>query len=203
MEHLEIEVKFHIKNIDILREALLNIGASENKRTFEKNYRYDNTNNDLIKNKSILRLREYDNNTLTFKSRPTDAKDKNFKIHRELEVEVSNFSTMNLILESLGFRRKQIYEKWRTIFIHEDTVFCIDEMPFGTFLEIEGNKNNIVEMSKRLSLNWDQRILISYLEIFDIIRDQYKLDFCDITFENFKTENVHIDEILPDLIESE
>ncbi|MBL0731395.1 MAG: class IV adenylate cyclase, partial [Desulfosarcina sp.] len=111
MEYIETEVKFHITNIKSVRDIILNLGADSKGRVFETNLRYENKNNDLIKNKSLLRLRKDTKTTLTFKSR-LESEDNEFKSLRELEVEVSDFNRMKLILEALGFHQEQIYEKY-------------------------------------------------------------------------------------------
>jgi adenylate cyclase class 2 len=132
-----------------------------------------------------LRLRKDKKARLTYKSDPPE-NSREFKIFNELEVEVSEFTTMNQILESLGFHVAQKYEKWRETFTLGDTHFCLDTMPFGDILEIEGQKKDIRHFSSRLGLTWDERILLNYLEIFDILRNLLNLQFKDITFDNFK-----------------
>ncbi|MBL0700249.1 MAG: class IV adenylate cyclase, partial [Desulfosarcina sp.] len=111
MEYIETEVKFHLTDVKYLRATILKLGADSKGRVFETNLRYENKNNGLIKNKSLLRLRKDTKTTLTFKSR-LESKDNEFKSLRELEVEVSDFNRMKLILEALGFHQEQIYEKY-------------------------------------------------------------------------------------------
>jgi len=185
MEHIETEVKFFITDPAILREKLISLGALSCGNIFETNIRFEDKDKNLIKNKSLLRLRKDSKTTLTFKSRTPDA-DSRFKMLRELEVEVSDFSTAIKILESLGFIQEQIYEKWRETLVLGSTYFCIDKMPFGDFLEIEGNKGEIIEYSSLLGLDWEERILLNYLELFDILKKNLHIPFSDVTFENFK-----------------
>jgi adenylate cyclase class 2 len=65
------------------------------------------------------------------------------------------------------------------------TLLCLDEMPFGTFLEIEGEKKDIVNIAETLGLKWEKRILATYLALFSGIKTQLHLSFSDITFEHF------------------
>jgi len=185
MEQIETEVKFFITDPDVLREKLISIGALSGGNIFEINIRFDDKNKNLLKNRSLLRLRKDSKTTITFKSPPPE-KDSRFKMLRELEVEVSDFATAAGIFESLGFIQEQIYEKWRETFILKSTYFCIDKMPYGTFLEIEGGKEEIIGYAALLGLDWNARILINYLELFDILRINLNLSFSDVTFENFK-----------------
>jgi adenylate cyclase class 2 len=186
MEQLEIEVKFHLPDMESMRRRILALGANSSGRVFENNIRYEDDCNTLIRKKSLLRLRHDTKTILTFKSTPSVASTE-FKIFNELEVEVSDFETMNQILEKLGFHPEQIYEKWRETLILDQTRFFLDAMPYGTFLEIEGSENNIRTYAARLGLSWHKRILLNYLEIFEIIRQQWSLKFTDLTFKNFES----------------
>jgi adenylate cyclase class 2 len=184
MENLEIEVKFYLSDMDRIRDRIIELGAVSMGRIFETNIRFDDADNRLIQKKSLLRLRQDKKSILTFKSEPP-FKDDQFKILRELEVEVSDFNTMKHILESLGFREEQVYEKWRETFILNRTYLCLDTMPYGNFLEIEGQKEDIKKLASQIGLKWKKRILINYLAIFDVIKQKSNLPFYDVTFSNF------------------
>ena len=189
MEYIETEVKFHITNIQAVRSTILDLGADSRGKVFETNLRYENKNNDLIKSKSLLRLRKDTKTTLTFKSR-LKSEDNEFKSLRELEVEVSDFDRMKLILEALGFHKEQIYEKYRETLILKGTILCIDTMPFGNFLEIEGEKEAITDLAKKIGLDWFERIILNYLELFERLKKELNLPFSDVTFANFKSTDV-------------
>ena len=186
MQHLEIEVKFYLADLEGMRNKILKLGAKSKGRLFENNIRYEDKNNSLIKKKSLLRLRQDEKTTFTLKSRPP-VKSKDYKIVTELEVEVSDFATMDQILQTLGFHPEQIYEKWRETFILDQTLFCLDRMPYGDFLEIEGQEKDIRYYASRFGLNWQKRIIFNYFAIFEIMKKNLNLDFKDITFNNFET----------------
>ena len=190
MEYIETEVKFYIPNIKSIRSTILDLGADSKGRAFETNLRYENKNNDLIKSKSLLRLRKDTKTTLTFKSR-LENEDNEFKSLRELEVEVSDFNRMKLILKALGFHKEQIYEKYRETLILNGTTLCIDTMPFGNFLEIEGEKQAITALAKKIGLDWSKRIILNYLELFERLKNELNLPFSDVTFVNF--EQIEVD----------
>ena len=179
----EIEVKFYLPNLKSIRKRLLALGA-HSKGRFETNFRYEDAHHTLIQKKALLRLRRDTKTRLTYKSEPP-VKDNHFKVFRELEVEVSDFATMNLILESLGFQKVQTYEKWRETLTLNGTSFCIDNMPFGNFLEIEGKKKSIRDQAFEIGMHWEKRIILNYLELFDILKRKLNLTFSDITFDNF------------------
>jgi adenylate cyclase class 2 len=189
MEPLEIEVKFPVAELASIRKKITETGAISEGRRFEVNVRFDDADQRLRRAECLLRLRKDARTTLTFKSSP-DGTDRQFKIHRELEVQVSDFDIMEQILGSLGFERRQVYEKWRETFRLGETLLCLDEMPFGNYLEIEGPKEAIRRTASHLGLDWDQRILKNYLEMFSILQARLQLSFADITFDNFESVTV-------------
>jgi adenylate cyclase, class 2 len=200
MQSVETEVKFYLFDIKSLHERILKLGAESQGRFFERNLRFDDARQSLKQKRSLLRLRQDKTSILTLKSTPADDQGK-FKIMTELEVEVSDFDTMHHILEALGFHPEQIYEKWRETFEWNQTKLCLDSMPFGDFIEIEGPEAKIEAAAGRLELDWHKRILLNYLDIFDILKNTYRLGFSDVTFENFKGIEVHLATIL-NLIEA-
>jgi adenylate cyclase class 2 len=193
MDHLEIELKFFHPHFRRLRDQLVDVGAvCIAQRTFEHNARYETEDDRLRKNRCLLRLRKDRHVTLTFKSPPPQADDR-FKIYRELEVRVNDFDTMDTILHALGFLRRQVYEKWRETWQLNATTLCLDTLPFGNFLEIEGSPDGIMELVHDLGLRWEQRILTSYLSLFAVLRRKEGLAFSDVTFDNFKALDLRFD----------
>ena len=190
-ESLEIEIKFYLENPIKTRDRIMTLGAETLGRYFETNIRFEDDAHQLLKKRSLLRLRKDRKNTLTYKSEPS-VSDNEFKLFNELEVEVGDFEMMHRILESLGFHKEQIYEKWRETFRIENSTLCIDEMPFGTFLEIEGTRHDIKTLAQSLDFNWEQRILWNYLAIFETLHQKYTLSFTDVTFENFTDIRIDI-----------
>jgi len=184
-ESLEIEVKFILPDAEAIRRRMRKLEAHSAGRVFETNIRYEDPANSLIRRKALLRLRQDKKTTLTYKGEP-EVNDADYKIFKELEVDVSDFATMGQILESLGYHREQIYEKWRDSYTLNAAACCIDEMPFGTFLEIEGSKKQIKALAAEIGMPWDQRITLTYFELFEILRSQLNLAFKDITFDNFR-----------------
>lgn len=190
MEHVEIELKFYISDLDALKDRLARVGAAcVGQRIFEHNLRYDTRKDQLLKNSRLLRLRKDRHATLTLKS-PPPVPDPRFKIHREREVQVSDFDTMDAILNALGYFRKQVYQKWRETWQLKEALLCVDTLPFGTFLEIEGPADTIVTICDDLDLDWKRRILSSYLTLFAALREEEGWTFSDVTFDNFTSVDI-------------
>ena len=185
MEHLEIELKFYVSDFDSLRARLANLGAVLTGRpALEHNIRYETEDDRLLRNKCLLRLRKDRKTTLTFKSPPPEENGR-FKVYRELEVSLSDFETMNAILHALGFFRRQVYEKRRETWQLNDAMLCLDAMPFGSFLEIEGHPDTITQIVRDLGFAWEHRILANYLGMFETLKDKEGWTFFDVTFDNF------------------
>jgi adenylate cyclase, class 2 len=193
MKSLEIEIKFYISDIDAIRDKIRSLGAQQTGGSFETNIRFDDAGQRLAEAKKLLRLRQDTRCRLTVKSPPADA-DNDFKIFRELEVEVSDSKIMRAILEQLGFFPRQVYEKYRETYLFSHTELCLDTLPYGHFLEIEGGKDDIRKAAAAIGLNWEKRITENYLALFAALQKQLKLPFEDVTFENFK--NMALDDSL-------
>ena len=188
MKSLEIEVKFYVPDIDAIRARIRSLGAEPKGDGFETNIRFDDEEMRLTRGKKLLRLRQDTRCRLTVKSPPDDPGDADteFKIFRELEVDVSDSQTMIAILEQLGFYPRQVYEKQRETYFFNHTELCLDTLPFGHFLEIEGGKDDIRKATEAIGLNWEKRITANYLSMFASLQQQLNLPFEDVTFENFK-----------------
>jgi|WetSurMetagenome_2_1015567.scaffolds.fasta_scaffold99796_2 adenylate cyclase, class 2 len=196
MNPVETEVKFHVPDPPAVRAKLLSLGARSLGRSHEHNIRFENAVKDLRRGRNLLRLRRDRKSTLTYKCAPAQA-DPEFKELTELEVDVSDFDTMRRILAALGFHPEQVYEKWRETLVLDHTAVCLDELPFGNFLEIEGPKEQIRGVAARLALEWDRRILLNYIEIFEILRADQGLSFADVTFANFTGLALDLTPFLP------
>jgi adenylate cyclase, class 2 len=166
---LEFEVKFQIAKPQRLRERILSLGADSQGRTFERNLCFDTPGGALKRRGRLLRLRQDAGVHLTYKAPPEDDQQE-VKVYREIELSLDSFGAMAAVLTELGFRPVKTYEKWRETFTSGEIHFCLDEMPFGHFLEIEGPLDTIRPQAARLGLNWSERILIDYLAIFAAVR---------------------------------
>ena len=196
MEHLEIEVKFHVLDLNRMRRRLMENGAQARGRVFEANTLWDTPEKDLARQGSVLRLRQDAGCRLTLKSR-VPAADPRFKTHRELETVVQDCRIMEGILSGMGFCPTHCYEKYRETFALPDVQAVLDETPYGVFLELEGGKESIMEVARRLELDWSRRIVLSYLEMFAILKKEEALDFSDATFSSFSGRKVSLAKYLP------
>src|SRR4030095_257892 len=183
MRHEEIEVKFLIEDLVAMRQRLVALGATlTTPRTYERNLCVDPPDAQFRRQGRLLRLRRDRRNRITYKEPPTHH-DVDFKIMQEYEVEVSDFDQAHAILTRLGFALALRFEKYRETFTYQGAEIVLDEVPFGTFMEIEGPQEDIRTIVTALGLAFDTRLVSSYVDIFDTVCTTYKLPITDITFE--------------------
>lgn len=184
--NLEVEVKFLLNDLPAFRQRLINAGIQHrHPRTYEHNIRYDNPWDGLARQGKLLRLRQDSRARLTYKGIPTEPISSEVKIREELEIEISDLHTAAAILQRLGFAPCQVYEKYRETFSSGGVEIVLDEMPFGNFVELEGEEAALKLLAKDLGLDWENRILDNYLVIMLHLKTAHNLPFDDLTFANF------------------
>jgi adenylate cyclase class 2 len=194
-EKLEVEVKFFVPDLGAFRRRLLAAGAAQHKpRIYERNVRFDNAWEGLRRKGQLLRLRQDAAVRLTFKgvAQNSDNPQLEAKVREELEVEVGDFDTLATIFERLGLEAKQVYEKYRETFRFGDVEVVLDEMPFGNFVELEGDGAAIKAAAASLELDWARRILDNYLALMARLVERYGLPFQDVTFANFEGLDISV-----------
>lgn len=184
----ETELKLHTPDLSRVRSALAEASATLKKpRVYERSLRYEDAAGTLSESGIVLRLRQTsaDNQRglLTYKE---GARIENGISQRfEAEAAVDDFEMMDMILGRLGYEVALIYEKYRTTYTLGAAEIMLDEMPFGSFSEIEADADVIETLVTRLGLENQPRMAASYTEIFANVKARLGLDFRDLTFDNF------------------
>jgi adenylate cyclase class 2 len=183
--NVETEIKLLVPNLSDIETRLLALGAVLHApRVFERNARYDMPDGSLTAKGIVLRLRQDSRARLTYKEAGTLSEGVMSRF--EAEVEVSDFGAMETILRHLGYVFAFAYEKYRTTYILNGCEVTLDEMPFGAFVEIEGEQTAILEVLPALQLAGVPRIAMSYAGAFNALRERFSLPFTDATFDNFR-----------------
>jgi adenylate cyclase class 2 len=186
MKTTETEVKIRAGDLHALEATLKLAGAVlKAPRIFERNVRYENADGSLTEAGKVVRLRQDSRIRLTYKEPGVEAIPGMIS-RTELEVEVDNFELMNAILVKLGFQPSWLYEKYRTTYELASAEVTLDEMPFGSFIEIEGEAIAIDEVLEVLKLSTVPRIAVSYSGLFFALKERLHWTFQDLTFENLK-----------------
>jgi len=186
-----------VPELAAFRERLLAAGAVLTKpRIYERNVRFDTADERLYKELSLLRLRQDTAVTLTYKGTSEKQSQSEAKVREELEVEVSDFDTLSLIFQRLGFAPMQVYEKYRETFTWQDVEIVLDELPYGNFIELEGDEGGIKTAVSHLNLHWQDRIVDNYLGLMAQLKAHHNLPFHDLTFANFINLDISIADVL-------
>ena len=114
---------------------------------------------------SALRTRSYAGQSrLTWKgARVPDAL---LKIRPERETGIEDGPALEAILRALGFEPVLRMEKVRALWRRAELEACLDETPFGCYLELEGEPQAIRAAMERLGLSPDQAETRSYPELY-------------------------------------
>lgn len=151
---LEVELKFIGLNYEDMKIALNNVSAEFLTAHFEKNIVLDDAGRTLYKRSALLRLRESEKKILTVKRIPSLLPEQGrAKIYEEYESEVSDIDEMLSCFRILGYEPVFRYEKFREKWRHCDCVICVDILPFGFFVEIEGEEQNIINCAAALDID--------------------------------------------------
>jgi adenylate cyclase class 2 len=151
---LEVEVKLRIPSTGALRPVLQRAGFSETHPEAREANRLWDRAGELLAQDCALRLRQYgDQAILTWKG-PRVA-DPHLKIRPEVETAVADPEAMEAILQALGFAPVLVMVKTRSIWARGGLEACLDDTPYGSFLELEGSREAIAGAMAELGLGED------------------------------------------------
>lgn len=162
----EIETKFAVTAFEPVREALLRAGAERLARRFEENVVLDTPDGDLRRRDVLLRLRRDAGARVTLKL-PAETPDAGgLKVRREIETGVADPDALQAVFFHLGYRPFLRYEKVRETWRLGPTLICLDHLPFGLFLEIEGPAVAIAATADSLGLSMDAALADTYHALY-------------------------------------
>ena len=163
-------------------------------RTHELNFRFDTPTKKLTAAFQVLRLRQDKKVRLTYKG-PADLTSE-VSIRPEIEFEISSLPSARRFLEALGYQVIITYEKYRTTYLLDQAEIVLDEMPYGNFIEIESNDPETIRATaSRLGLKWEYRIKLSYLAIFNILKEKFQFSANDLLFKELKGQEFSIHQL--------
>jgi adenylate cyclase, class 2 len=188
----ETEAKFYVRDLEQIRKSLASLDARLiQPRVMELNLRFDLPDASLRAEGRVLRLRRDTEARLTYKGGGKNIR--GILSREEIEFVVEDFEKAKKFLEALGYQQIFYYEKYRTTYELDETWIMLDELPYGTFVEIEGKAEETIQaLSHRLNLNWEATIERSYSALFEHVQKNLNLSFRDLSFANF--EGIRVDE---------
>lgn len=163
---LEIEVKFLNADHAALRQRLADMKAHFLGRWFEANTVFDDERRSLKAAGTLLRLREKSGHfVLALKRAAEKTASANMKVYDETETDVTDAANMRAILAGLGFNPALRYEKIREKWTLHGCEVCLDTLPFGDFVEIEGAEEDISACAGALALPMDKASTATYHDL--------------------------------------
>jgi len=187
MNGQETEAKFYIRDLRKIELRLQELKAQLiQPRIHETNLRFDNANSDLRRSYRVLRLRQDEKARFTFKG-PSVEKEGGVLSRQEIEFVVEDFESAKQFLEALGYEAVVFYEKFRATYELNDTHIMLDELPYGEFIEIEGESVEAIHnIANLLGLNWDAMIKAGYHALFERVTGKYNLESSQLSFAALK-----------------
>lgn len=151
---LECELKYIGVDLDALGRKLQSVKAEFGGRYFESNLVFDRPGRVLKESGVLLRLREKAGiAVLTVKKPPSEPVSEAVKVFEEIETVVADQAAMKSALEAVGFNVAFAYEKVRAKWKYLNCTLCLDMLPYGDFVELEGDEKSIFSCAAELGLN--------------------------------------------------
>jgi adenylate cyclase class 2 len=178
---LEREIKLLFDEPESARAAVIAAGATPlRSRRLQEDSLFDTDDELLRRQRCVLRIRsDSGRSLLTFKGPVQQAVT---AAREEHETVVSDGAVLEYVLAQLGMHVWFRYQKYREEFSAEDVTIAIDETPVGTFVEIEGGEEGILEMARSLGRTPADFILDSYRSLFISRREAFGISGTDMVF---------------------
>jgi adenylate cyclase class 2 len=167
---VETEVKLRIPSVAAMLPMLGALGFREVTPPAEETSVLWDRGGELLDGGSALRLRRYAGRAVLTWKGPRTA-DPMLKIRPERETGVEDPEALEAILRALGFAPTLTMVKTRAVWAREELEACLDETPFGCFLELEGEPAAIRLAMEHLSLDAGHVETRSYAALYGAGRD--------------------------------
>jgi adenylate cyclase class 2 len=154
--NIEIEAKLKVESLEDIKCKLVELGAEFLEEKMQEDYYFDDENKTLATGDKCLRLRREsaagkERFFLTYKG----AREKDqFKKRQEIDIEIQDRDSMEMLLAALNYKRILIVKKKRSSWRYCDCIVALDELPLlGNFVEIEGpDDEKISRLQSQLAL---------------------------------------------------
>ncbi len=180
---MEIEVKVPVPALEPVRSRARALGYVLGvERHLEANLLLDYPDRSLGAAGCLLRVRETPRGgLLTFKGRPVSHD--TYKVRPEHETWCEDAAAVRAVLHAIGLRPVFRYEKYREQYEAPGAHLCLDELPFGVFLELEGSPEGIEALAAALELDRAAFTKRSYADLYAEHCRALGRPFGDILFE--------------------
>jgi predicted adenylyl cyclase CyaB len=164
--YIEIEAKLKVDSLPKIARRLKAVGAEFVRQKLQTDIYLDDSKSTLRKTDSALRIRlqrigRKEQTVMTFKGPRRKGR---FKQRREIQFEVADADSAEMLLVSLGYKKSLVFQKKRCLWRLDGCEVALDTLPLlGNFVEIEGpNEKTIARVQKTLGLADLSHIADSY-----------------------------------------
>jgi adenylate cyclase class 2 len=167
---LEQEMKIPVPSLPAVRRRLVERGGQLlHAFALEDNWVLDDVGRSLSTAGRLLRLRRFGGRaTLTLKGEASFSG--RVKSRVEVETEVSDAEQTLALLAGLGFAPVRRYQKRRESFSLDRVIVALDETPMGSFVELEGQAEQLPAAALALELDPDAAAFGTYLDLWSAYR---------------------------------
>jgi adenylate cyclase class 2 len=175
---LEIERKYRFSDFGVLRTRLRDAQAEYWGREFEENSVWDTPSGSLQQRRILLRLRRAGGEAVLCLKKPPEERKMNseHKTLEEVETWVASPDEMGSILGHLGFEVAFRYEKLRETWGMDNVTVCLDHLPFGRYVELEGDEESIPRAEAILGLQGCPSTTMNYHQLNKAYRREKGLE---------------------------
>ncbi len=161
----ETEVKLRTDDFEAVRGRLQQLGARLKERVEdEKDLLFRSATDLHALEGQVLRLRLFgQEGMLTWKGVPTF--DKGVKKREELQTRVSDADALRQLLDRLGYAVSLEFSKSREYWDLRGLTVSLDELPFGRYVEVEGDEEEIERAVAELGLKEAERVEEGYPQL--------------------------------------
>lgn len=175
---LELEYRFKIDDKGKMSRILNKLAKIVVKREHQTNVMFDNTEKLMQISNGRVRIQTIKNRkkVLTYK-KPITTKG---HINKEIEYEIEFVDTngqIEKILKAMEFTPATSYERFRTQWETDGVIITLDEYPFSDLIEIEGPREKIENITKKLGFNPKKGLLMPCDTLFQEWRKERGLPF--------------------------
>ncbi len=160
---LEVETKIKLENPEKTKEDIIKLGAVHIKKEKQTDEFFDFDDQRIKNSNELIRIRN--KKTLCLKENQRESE--NIKQSDEYESEIENYDTIIRVFKKVNLKVTGKKERTRDKYKLRNCEICIDTLPFGNFIEIEGPRTEIITISKRLGFNENQLISKTYCKLFE------------------------------------
>jgi len=161
----EVELKFPVDGFQEIAARLRELCCIPGEAAPEENLVFDTPSRLLGKRNVLLRLRLTAGLTILTVKEPV--RDSTMKVRSEFETRMScSLEEARQILETLGYEVIASYEKIRQVSRLGNVTVCLDELWFGSFIELEAStEEDLADAALRLGLDPSHGLSQSYLSL--------------------------------------